>query len=340
MAVSMRRAERKKVRLKLGISAQSGGGKTLSSLIFAYGIIRGTHPDWSDEEIWQKICVVDSENGSSELYVNYTVKGTGFHIGEFNVISLSPPFTTDKYNDSIDLAVKEGIEVLIIDSMTHLWNGQGALLEKQGNVAKRTGNSYTAWREITPEFNRFIDNLLQSDIHIIATMRSKTEYVQEKDEKGRTTIRKVGMAPIFRDGVEYEFSMFMDLDSEHQAHVTKDRTGILADEYFVVTEKEGIKVANWLNSGKEMVPNEDAISVKKASEAVHVSNNNANLGEMIEQIDNLAKALGEAGVSKTDIANAIKKHFVVNGKPSANYNAIKNSEVAEMVIKELESLIK
>lgn len=340
MAVSMRRAERKKVRLKLGVSAQSGGGKTLSSLIFAYGLIKGTHPDWTDDEIWQKICVVDSENGSSELYVNYTVRATGFKIGEFNVISLTPPFTTDKYNDSIDLAVREGMEVLIIDSMTHLWNGQGALLEKQGNVAKRTGNSYTAWREITPEFNRFIDNLLQSDIHIIATMRSKTEYVQEKDEKGRTTIRKVGMAPIFRDGVEYEFSMFMDLDSDHQAHVTKDRTGVLADEYFVVTEKEGIKIANWLNSGKEMTPNEKPVAVKKASEVEPTPNNNANLTELIEQIDNLAKTLGEAGVSKTDIASAIKKHFVVNGKASANYNAIKETDVANAVIQELESLIK
>ena len=98
---------------------------------------------------------------------------------------------------------------------------------------KRTGNSYTAWRDITPQHNRFIDTMLQTDIHIIATMRSKTEYVQEKDSNtGKTTVRKVGLNPIQKDGMEYEFTVFLEVDAEHMAFGSKDRTGIVDQKYF------------------------------------------------------------------------------------------------------------
>lgn len=339
----LRRAQRKRTKLKLGISAASGSGKTISSLIFAYGLVKGEHPDWTDEQIWDKIGVIDSENGSSELYTEYTVKDTGFHIGTFWTIPISAPFTPEKYIDAIETLEKEGFEVCIIDSMTHLWNGQGALLERQGNVAKRTGNSYTAWREITPIFNRFVDTMLQCNMHVIATIRAKVEYVQEKDSKGHTTIRKVGMAPVFRDGIEYEFSMFMDIDSDHQAHVTKDRTGILDDEYFVINGKEAEKVAKWLSTGAEMKPNEPPAQPVKAEPKTEVekptTGSESELTETIEQIDNLARVLGDAGVPKAAIADAIKSQFKVNGRASANYNAIKDVATAQAVLAELEKLM-
>lgn len=338
----LRRAQRKKTKLKVGLAGSSGCGKSLSSLVFAYGLVKGEHPDWTDEQIWDKIGVIDSENGSAELYTEYTIKSTGFRVGTFWTIPISAPFTPEKYIDAIETFEREGFEVCIIDSMTHLWNGQGALLERQGNVAKRTGNSYTAWREITPVFNRFVDTMLQCNMHIVATIRSKTEYVQEKDEKGRTTIRKVGMAPVFRDGIEYEFSMFMDIDSEHQAHVTKDRTGILDDEYFVITGKEAERVAKWLDSGAEMKPNEPPATPQKAEPKTEVekptTGSDAELAEIIEQIDNLARVLGEAGVPKTAIADAIKSRFTVNGRASANYNAIKDVATAQAVLNALEKL--
>lgn len=345
MPLQLRTAQRKKVRLKIGISAPSGAGKTLSSLLFAYGIIKGEHNDWDDEKIWSKIVVIDSENGSGEIYSNYRVKGTEYNIGLYNVITISAPFTVDKYIEAIELAKKAEMEVCIIDSMTHLWNGVGSLLEKQGNIAQRTGNSYTAWRNITPEFNKFVDELLQVDMHVIATMRAKTEYVQEKGTDGKTTIRKVGMAPVFRDGIEYEFSLFMDIDVDHQAHVTKDRTGVLDDEYFVVTPKEGIKISEWIASGSDTIkkipdteikPAEPGAPKKKVAEQPSTKEE---IAEYIEQIDNLCSALTDAGVGRGDIANAIKKHYTVNKRASANYKTIEDINVAKSVLEELETLI-
>ena len=208
MALELRRAERKKARLKIGISSISGAGKTTGSLLFSYGLLKGEHPDWSDDEIWDKIAIIDSENGSGELYANSKVKGTPYYIGQYWTIPLAAPFTCERYIEAINLCKENNKEVCIIDSMTHLWNGVGSLLEKQGNIAQRSGNSYTAWRTITPEYNKFLDTMLQVDMHIIGTMRSKTEYSQEKNAEGKTTIRKVGMAPVMRDGIEYEFTLF------------------------------------------------------------------------------------------------------------------------------------
>lgn len=339
MALQFRTAQRKKVRLKVGISAPSGAGKTMSSLLFAYGLVKGEHPEFDDETIWSKIAVIDSENGSGEMYSNYKIKNTDIAIGEYNVITIEPPFTAEKYIEAINMCESYKMEVCIIDSMTHLWNGVGSLLEKQGNVAKRTGNSYTAWREVTPIFNRFVDTMLQTNMHVIATMRAKTEYVQEKGSDGKVSIRKVGLAPVFRDGIEYEFSLFMDIDTEHQAHVTKDRTGVLDDEYFIVTPKEGERIARWISTGAEMKENP---SIRKSDSSN--SNDRAQEGSKIEleealsQIDGLAKTLGESGVPKQEIADAVKKHFVINGKHSANYNAIEDINVANKVIKELESI--
>lgn len=316
--------------------------KTLSSLLFAFGLIKGEHPDWDDATVWSKIVIIDSENGSGEMYANYPVKNSGVMVGEYNVISIAPPFTTDKYIEAIDMCEEHNMEVCIIDSMTHLWNGVGSLLEKQGNVAKRTGNSYTAWREVTPLFNRFIDKLLQCDMHVIATLRAKTEYVQEKDASGKTSVRKVGLAPVFRDGIEYEFTTFMEIDSEHQVHVTKDRTGVLDDEYFVITPREGERVAKWLASGAEMKPNEESMKVASKDNPTtsdDVSASTEELNEVIAQINSLAKTLSEAGVAKSDVASAVKKHFVVNSRPSANYNAIKDITVANAVLSELETLM-
>ena len=148
-------------------------------------------------------------------------------------------------------------------------------------------------------------------------------------------MKKLGVGAKQRDGFEYEFTCTFLLDQKtNMADVQKDNTHIFEDDGSVVlTERHGEKVIEWANSGEGYTP-----PVRNSKPDTEIEANEIN--EKISQIDNLAKALGEAGVSKTDIANAIKKHFVVNGKPSANYNAIKNSEVAEMVIKELESLIK
>lgn len=255
----MRKAERKKAKLRLGISAPSGCGKTMGALLLAYGILKTAHPDWADAQIWDKVCLNDTEEGSGELYVGTTKHG--ITIGSFNYIRISAPFGVNKYMDAQRDAERAGCEIIINDSISHAWNAAGGLLDKKDALSNIKGNnSYTAWRYVTPEHNAFIDSMLQSPAHIIATMRSKTEYVQEKDAAGKTIIRKVGLAPVQREGMEYEFTAVFDIDFDSLAMATKDRTdlfstvdgaGRLEKRRFMLTPGTGAELYGWLNTGAE-----------------------------------------------------------------------------------------
>ena len=225
-----RPAQRRKAKLRLGITGPAGSGKTMSALLIAGGLVGG---DYS------KIGLVDTENGSGDLYVHSTASGS--EIGEYNVLSLEPPFEARKYIDAIHLAEDAGLEVIILDSITHAWAGEGGFLEKQGKIADKSGNSWAAWRTVTPEHNRFIDAMLQSKIHVIATMRSKTEHVYEG---GR--VKKVGMAPVAREGMEYEFSVVFDMDQGHNATPTKDRTSQFDSQIFKPSPDTGKMLLKWL----------------------------------------------------------------------------------------------
>lgn len=227
-----RKAERKQVKLKIGISAPSGAGKTYSALLLAKGICG----DWS------KIAVIDTENGSAELYSD---------LGDYSVCPIAPPFTPQKYREAIKEAEQEGFEVLIIDSLSHAWSGEGGLLDMQDKATKasRSGNSYVAWREVTPEHNRLVDAILQSPLDIIVTTRAKAEYVVT-DDNGKKGYKKIGLAPVFRDGLEYEMTVFFDMTQEHLALASKDRTGLFpSNSSFVPTEETGRQLDAWRKSG-------------------------------------------------------------------------------------------
>lgn len=186
------------------------------------------------------------------MYAGTSVNGT--KILEFNAIDLEPPFSAQRYLEAISVAKDAGIEFLVIDSLSHAWSGEGGLLELQGNIAKRTGNSYTAWRDVTPQHNRLVEAILQSDMHIAITMRTKTEYVIEDNERGKKTPRKIGTAPVFRDGIEYEVTTFFDLSIDHMASVTKDRTMLFDGRIFQITPETGAQIHGWLNSGGDPLP--------------------------------------------------------------------------------------
>lgn len=230
--MQIRKAERKKAKLRLGISAPSGAGKTYSSLLIAHGIVG----DWS------KVGLIDTENGSGDLYA---------HLGEYLVIPIEAPYTPDKYVEAIKAFEAHGTEVIIIDSLTHAWAGEGGILDIQAATAaaSRSGNSYTAWREVTPKHNALVNAILQSKCHIIATMRAKTDYVQEKNEQGKTEIKKVGLAPIQRDGMEYEFTVMLDVGINHIASASKDRTSLFDGQYFKPGEDTGRTLLEWLETG-------------------------------------------------------------------------------------------
>lgn len=241
----IRKAERRKARLRLGISAPSGAGKTYSSLLIAYGITG----DWS------KVGLIDTENGSGDLYA---------HLGEYMVLTLEAPFSPDRYIEAIKAFEDAGVDVIIIDSLSHAWAGEGGVLDIQAAItaASRSGNSWSAWREVTPKHNALVNAMLQSKCHIIATMRTKTEYVVEEDEKGKKAPKKVGLAPIQRDGMEYEFTVMLDLSPNHIASASKDRTGLFDGQYFKPDIETGKMLAKWLETGAEVVKPETLEEIK------------------------------------------------------------------------------
>ena len=228
--MEIRKAERKKSKLRLGMCAPAGAGKTYSALLIAQGL-------------GGKIGLIDTEAGSGELYSN---------LCDYSVITLEPPFSPKRYIEAIKTFEKEKFDVIIIDSLSHAWAGEGGLLDQHGKIADSgKGNSYTAWRTVTPLHNALIEAILQSTSHVIATMRSKTEYVLEADDKGRQVPKKVGMAPVQREGMDYEFTVVFDLSQNHVATVSKDRTSLFDGQIFVPVKETGVKLLKWLVSGKE-----------------------------------------------------------------------------------------
>jgi len=218
-------AVRKQVKLKLGITGPSGSGKTRSALEIASGI-------------GGKIALVDTENGSASLYSDRF---------KFKQITMKPPYLTSKYNASIAAAVKQGFDILIIDQISHAWSGEGGILGRKTQRDLRGGNPYTNWADFTVEQELFISKVLNADIHLICTMRSKTGY-ELQDYQGKKVPVKMGLAPIQRDGVEYEFTCVFDIDMKHQAMASKDRTGLFDGEIFTATKETGETLLKWLNT--------------------------------------------------------------------------------------------
>jgi hypothetical protein len=223
-----KRAERKQVKLKLAVTGPSGSGKTFSALRIAKGL-------------GGKVAVIDTENGSASLYADQF---------EFDVINLEPPFTTEKYTSAFTAAVEAGYNVLVVDSLTHAWAGEGGLLEQKEQLdARGKGNGYTNWATITKKHEAFKSAMLQAEIHVVATIRSKQDYIlQERD--GKQVPKKVGMAPIQREGLEYEFAVVFDVAMNHEAEASKDRTSLFAGKIFKITEKTGQELLDWLSSAK------------------------------------------------------------------------------------------
>lgn len=234
MGISIRKAKRSATKLRLLLTSPSGGGKTYGALLLAKGMGGRT-------------VVIDTEQGSSDIYDQ---------VHEFDVVDLEPPFTPEAYIEAIEHCEQAGYEIIIIDSITHEWNGKGGCLELVDTIAKAQfrGNTWSAYSVITPRHRAFIDAMLRSKAHIIATGRSKTETAQVEDH-GKKKVAKLGMKVETRDGVEYEFTTVLDIIHDgHFATASKDRTGIFAGDPQAITADTGKQLAEWLAGGQEKAP--------------------------------------------------------------------------------------
>jgi hypothetical protein len=228
--MKLQQAERKQAKIKLGIQGPSGSGKTYSALLLAYGMIN----DWS------KIAVIDTENHSADLYA---------HLGNFNVLVLEKPYAPERYIEAIEICEKAGVGVIVLDSVSHEWEGSGGILDIHSLMI---GNSFTNWSKVTPRHNDFVQKILQSPCHVIATIRSKQDYVLS-EKNGKMVPEKVGLKGVTREGMDYEFTLVFDLDIKHQGIASKDRTNLFMDKpSFLITPETGQTIANWCNAGKSL----------------------------------------------------------------------------------------
>ena len=282
----------------MGLQAPSGAGKTYSALLLAYGLIN----DWS------KIAVIDTENHSADLYA---------HLGNYQVLAFEQPFSPERYIQAIEVCEKAGMEVIILDSISHEWEGVGGILDIHGAMM---GNSFTNWAKVTPRHNAFVQKLLQSSSHIIATIRSKQDYVLS-EKNGKMVPEKIGLKGVTREGLDYEFTIVLELDLKHQATATKDRTQLFMDKpSFIITPDTGKTIRQWCESGAAPTP--AATSVEELKDMVRYTATVEALTTLYRTYPETSKLLiPEFNKRKQEILNS---RIVTTQNFSNNGNDIKN----------------
>jgi len=231
--MEFKEASRTDIRMKMALAGKSGAGKTLGALLIAKGIVKDA----------EKIGVAQTEAGRSQCYIN--------QIGKFKVLEMAPPFSPDSFIKVIEAAEKAGLKCLIIDSVSDEWAGTGGALDIHSNISDTTKNSYTAWKKVTPQHDALFNKILQSPIHIIATIKKKTDYILENRD-GKQVPRRVGVKDIAREDTEYKWILQLDLDQEgNLAQASKDNTGLFQGKpAFKITEQTGTAIRSWcLNEG-------------------------------------------------------------------------------------------
>lgn len=227
----LRKATRKKAKIRLGLSAVSGGGKTYSAILIAKGLCGDL----------SKVAIIDTENNSADLYA---------HLGDYNVLSLAPPYNPERYIEAITACETAGMEVIIIDSITHEWDGKGGCLA----IQEQMGGRYQDWAKVTPRHQAFIDAIISSKCHIITTVRRKQDYEMTKDSNGKVKVEKAGLKEVTREGFEYELTVNLEMDVRHNATVSKDRTGLfMGKPSFIPSEQTGVTIAEWCESGIDTI---------------------------------------------------------------------------------------
>lgn len=225
---AFKKATKEGLFLRVCLCGPSGSGKTFTALSVAQGF-------------GLPVRVIDSERGSARKYSDRFA---------FEVLELEQDQSAGEYMSAIHEASEDGFQgTLIIDSLSHAWMGKGGALETVDRIAgqSRSGNSFMAWRDVTPLHNKLVDTILRCPLHVIVTLRVKTEYIlEEGSRKGTVVPRKIGTTPVMRDGIEYEFDVVGDLDLQNQLVIGKTRCSELAGQAYSKAGKDVAKVLlNW-----------------------------------------------------------------------------------------------
>ena len=262
--MQLQQTQRHNVKLRLGISGASGFGKTYSALQLAYGMTQN----------WSKIAVIDTENASASLYSD---------IGNFNVLNLLPPYNPERYIEAIELCEKSNMEVIIIDSITHEWQGAGGCLQ----IHEQLGGRFQDWARVKPRHQKFIDRILQSKCHIITTTRRKTDYSLDIGSNGKSKVVKHGTKEITSEGFEYELSVNFELINEnHLCKVSKDRTNLFSGKpEFIINSDVGKTLKVWCNQGLSLEDVKQEINATTTLEGLrHLYQKYGNLKQQIKPL--------------------------------------------------------
>lgn len=310
MGFNVKKALREKIFVKVALMAPSGGGKTYSALRLATGMAEEIEKKQNKEV---KILLANTEQKRGYYYAN-----------EFNydIVDIEAPHNPEKYVELIEFAEEEGYDILILDSSSHEWEGKGGCLELQ----QQAGGTYQAWGKITPRHNKFIEAIADSKLHMIVTMRGKDQYEMEKDNNGKTSVKKLGVGAKQRDGFEYEFTCTFLLDQKtNTADVQKDNTHIFENEgSILLTENHGKKLIQWSDSGEGYTP-----PVRKTNKEIPEPKT---VKEVTAEISSLAKEKAKE-LGKDVVLDLLGKYH-----ESKNPGKITDLKVAENCLAELKNL--
>jgi len=308
MAFKAQKAVREKVYTKIALMSPSGGGKTYSALRLATGMadelekINGVRP---------KILMANTESSRGRYYANEF---------DYDIIDLVEPFVPEQFVEAIEYAISEGYGILVMDSTSHEWEGKGGCLE----LHQKAGGKYQDWKYVTLRHDAFINKLATSTIHIIATMRGKDQYDMEKDDKGKTTVKKLGVGAKQRDGFEFEFTCTFTIDSKsHTAETQKDNTHIFENDAAVVlTENHGKKIIQWANTSdiEPTIPKDNFVSDENSMED--------DISAIKKEIITMCVTLG--GQKNEELMSTLKK-YVPSGNPNAFRDINKAKECLEKI---------
>lgn len=304
--MKVQKAKRQQLIAAVLIAGPSGAGKTLGALLMAYGMMKEKHPEATDEQLWEKIGLIDTEHERSLVYES--MEKNGVRIGEFLFLSLEAPYTVSRYDQAVKLLKESGAEVIVIDSTSHAWEAEGGLLDLQ----QQKGGNFQAWREVNPTYDHFIKLVVGEKyrIHTISTSRQKQEYAMSTTETGKLKVEKLGLKNVQRDSMEYEFQIVFNVDMEHIARTSKDNSGLFEEHPSKLGPEHGKKLIQWLEKGIDVKGEEE----KQRLEFIEMTKETALYSPETEALLQDLEKRAKMSVNQFDLRLAERAYGLINAK--------------------------